>query len=100
MTFAVRRSVAARNDLIEIWVRIALHDEAAADRHLDRIEDGIRLLADFPRSGPAREELLPGFRAVLRAPYLILYQIDDERRRIDIVRVIDARRDLEAALHE
>lgn len=69
MTFAIRRSRAARDDLIEIWVSIALHDELAADRQLDRIEDGIRQLADYPEIGPAREELIAGARAILRAPY-------------------------------
>jgi toxin ParE1/3/4 len=92
--------LAARDDLIDLWVSIALHDEAAADRQLDRIEDGIRQLAEFPELGPARDELIPGVRAILRAPYLVLYRVDRERHCLDILRVIDARRDLEAVLHE
>lgn len=100
MTFAIRRSLAARDDLIEIWVNIALHDEAAADRQLDRIEDAIRQLADFPEIGPAREELVVGARAILRTPFLVVYRIDRENGGIDVLRVIDARRDLKALLRD
>lgn len=100
MTATIRRSLAARQDLIDIWLTIALDNEAAADLMLDRIEDAIRRLADFPQLGPSREDLFFGARVILRRPYLVIYRFQSEPRQVDIVRVIDARRDLEAIFHD
>ncbi|MDE2596192.1 MAG: type II toxin-antitoxin system RelE/ParE family toxin [Sphingomonadales bacterium] len=100
MTFAIRRSLAARDDLTAIWVSIARHDEHAAIRQLERIEQGIRQLADYPEAGPARDDLIDGIRVILRRPYLVLYRVDHAQSVVDIIRVIDARRDLEALFHE
>lgn len=96
MTFRIERSSKAREDLLAIWLGIAIHDPDAADRQLRRIEQAIRGLADFPRIGPIRDDLGPGIRAVLRVPHLIFYTVEDADEAIRIIRVIDARRDLEA----
>jgi len=95
VTFAIRRTLAARDDLVDIWIAIAVHDVRAADRHLDRIEDAISKLGEFPRIGASRPELMPGARALVRSPYLVVYTVDDLLRQVDIVRVVDARRDLQ-----
>lgn len=95
MSFQIKRTLLARNDLLEIWLTIAQDDRAAADRNLERIEVAIGGLRDFPRLGAPRDELLQGARTLLRSPYLVFYRIDDSLEEIEIIRVIDARRDLD-----
>ena len=99
MSFRIERANKARDDLLNIWLSIAIEDQDAADRQLRRIEHAIAALADFPRSGPPRDDLRAGLRSILRAPHLVFYRIDDLRRVVQIVRIIDARRDLETILH-
>ncbi|HQS98599.1 MAG: hypothetical protein B7X90_13635 [Novosphingobium sp. 17-62-19] len=96
MTFRIERADAARDDLLQIWETIAVEDEATADRQVQRIAEAMTVLADHPRIGPSRDDLRLGLRAFLRTPYLIFYDVDDDSRVVRIVRVIDARRDLEA----
>lgn len=96
MTFEVRRSGAAKSDLIAIWVALAQHDEDAADRHLDRIEDAIAQLRAFPEIGTPRHDLAEGLRSLVRPPFMIFYLVDRSAERVDIVRVVDGRRDLGA----
>lgn len=100
MSFLIEQSEAAAGDLLDIWLALAHDHVQTADRHLQRLEHAIAGLADNPRIGPARDDIRPGMRAILRTPYLVFYAIDDERRAIRIVRVIDARRDLVALLRD
>ncbi|MCX7285851.1 MAG: type II toxin-antitoxin system RelE/ParE family toxin [Novosphingobium sp.] len=99
MNFRIERAEAAREDLLDIWQTIAFEDEATANRQVQRIVEAMARLADHPRIGPSRDDLRLGLRALLRTPYLIFYDIDDELRVVRIVRVVDARRDLEAAFN-
>ena len=52
----------AREDLIEIWLRVAADDLTAADRVLDRLERAAINLSENPRMGPARDDIRPGLR--------------------------------------
>lgn len=99
MTFRIAVTRRARADLLDLWLDIAAHDPSAADRQLKRIEEAITGLIDFPFSGPPREELRTGMRALLRLPHLVFYRVDEVAGVVEILRVIDARRDLESALH-
>ena len=86
-------SPAARRDLLDIWTEIAEHDPAAADRLMDRFEDALAKLADFPRMGHFRPDLinLPvRFWTVGR--FLIIYR--SEAAPIQIVRVVSGYRDI------
>ncbi len=47
----------ARVDLLEIWDYIAADDLQAADGMIDRIEQGIELLGEFPGAGHERAEV-------------------------------------------
>ncbi len=100
MTFRIERTERAGADLLDIWLAIALDDQATADRHLRHLEQAIAGLADFARIGPARDDIRPGIRTIRRAPYLIFYLVDDECRTIRIVPVVDARRDFQALFHQ
>ena len=89
----------ARNDLLEIFVLIGLEQPVAAERYFNRIEEKAVLLSHHPRAGVSRPDIAPGLRMLVEAPYLILYRIepdadDGPARQVEIVRVVDGRRDL------
>ncbi len=83
----------ARDDLDEIWLRIALGSPAAADRLIDRIVDRCRRLEDHPKSGPARPEIAPDARMLVIGDYLALYSI--KTGGVRIVRIVHGARRLE-----
>jgi toxin ParE1/3/4 len=89
----------AREDLLLIYEFIGLDNRTAAERLFNSIEDKVTLLVDHPRLGPRRPHLRPGARVLLEGPYLILYEThpdtdDGPIDEIEIVRVVDGRRDL------
>lgn len=57
MTLRIDRRPLVREDLLDVWGSIAVDDEAAADRVLDRIERVLGMLAEHPRAGRARPEI-------------------------------------------
>lgn len=60
-----RLSEAAAADIDVLWLYVAEHGSVdTADRLIDAIMDGIRLLADHPGMGRARDELAPGLRSL------------------------------------
>jgi plasmid stabilization system protein ParE len=66
VSFTIKRTLDARKDLVEIWSSIAVHDEEAATRLLDRIDEAIMRLEQFPRLGREREDIEPGLRGLLK----------------------------------
>ena len=83
----------AENDLEEIWWFIAQDNPHNADRFLDRIQECCLALADFPKMGVSREELITDLRSQPVGNYLIFYfPLEDG---IDIVRVLHGSRDIE-----
>jgi toxin ParE1/3/4 len=85
----------AEADLLDIWrwgaTRFSLD---AADTHLRDIHDAANGLTESPFLGPSRGDLRPGIRARVVFPTVILYRVGV--RSIDIVRVVDGRRNLAA----
>jgi toxin ParE1/3/4 len=89
----------ADRDLQEIWLTIAPDDAAAATRLVRTIGAKINLLGSRPRLGPRRPYIRPAMRALVEGPYLILYEThpdtdDGPIDEVEIVRVVDGRRDL------
>jgi toxin ParE1/3/4 len=85
-----RISEAAAADLDAIWLYVAEHGGVdAADRLIDAIMAGIRLLADHPGMGRNRSDLAPGLQGFPTPDYLD-YLIFYRRAQgyIDIVRVL------------
>lgn len=82
----------AREDLIEIWMHVAEDDPQAADRLLDRLNETAARLAEHPEMGAARDDIRPGLRYLVSAPYLLLYRTTDGG--VEIVRAVHGRRDL------
>jgi toxin ParE1/3/4 len=94
MIWALERSQEARADLIDIWSYIAVDNPDAADRQIDKIEALFNRLREYPRFGPERDDIADGLRGFVRGRYLVLYQLDESRRSVQIIRVIHGMRDL------
>ena len=82
MTWRVRCTRAARDDLKRLYALLLQHDIGAAERALDAIEQGTALLRLFPftcrkveGSDPFLRELLVSFG---HAGYVSLYDIEDD----------------------
>ena len=88
----------AEQDLVHIWFEIAQHDECAADRMIDLIKRHCEILLRFRYGGEACPRLGHDTRWFPAGNYVIIYRPDDDG--IQIVRVIDGRRDIEAAFFE
>jgi toxin ParE1/3/4 len=89
----------ARTDLLEIYLMIGLEQPAAAERYFDRIGAKAELLRAQPRMGVRRPDIRPTMRMLVEAPYLLLYRTDPDTDdgpigAVEIIRVIDGRRDL------
>lgn len=93
----VRHSVQARKDLAELWLYVADHSGAdRADHLLSRLNAAAELLALMPRMGRPRDRVREGLRSWTVGRHQILYfPLPDG---IQIFRVIDSRRDIDALL--
>jgi toxin ParE1/3/4 len=80
--------------LAGIWRDIAGENEGAADRVLHRIDQRLRHLTEFPLMGPLREDIRPQARMLIEPPFLVLYDYHAEIGVVEIVAVVDGRRDL------
>jgi toxin ParE1/3/4 len=76
-----------------------LHDQSAAERIHDRIEQRAEKLKKHPRMGPRRPDIRVAARILVEPPYIILYEITPDTEdgpidTVDIIAVLDGRRDL------
>jgi toxin ParE1/3/4 len=93
----------AREDLLEIYTKIAAENPITAERFYDDIETRANRLSEYPRIGPRRSNIQKEMRMLVEGRYLILYEThpDSDEGPIDeveIVRVIDGRRDVPGLL--
>ncbi len=103
MTIEFRRSKQAREDLLNVYVAIGLDNPPAAERIYDRLEQRAATLKEQPRHGPRRNDIRAKARMLVESPYLILYEVAPDTETgpvegIEIVRVVDGRRDLRGAI--
>ncbi|HEY2411984.1 MAG TPA: type II toxin-antitoxin system RelE/ParE family toxin [Pirellulaceae bacterium] len=84
----------AKADLLEIWRYIATDNPTAADRVLDRIWDGFRVIARFPNGGTARPELAPGLRCYSVRNYIIFFR--PAKNGVEVARVLHGARDIDS----
>lgn len=88
-------SAPARQDLEEIykflWARAS---PTVVDGRLQDIERAARRLTEWPLTGRRRQDLRPELRSWAVPPHVIFYQVGEAT--IEIVRVIDGRRDIDA----
>src|SRR5260370_40960759 len=87
------RTAAAERDLSEIWDYIAEDNKAAEDRTLREIDARCALLAEHPKIGGDRSEIVPGGRSFHIGSYLIFYY--EIAHAIEIIRVLHGARKLD-----
>lgn len=81
----------AADDLANIAAYVSAGSVQSAAALLDRLERAFRRLEAMPMLGKSRDDLQPGIRTWVEAPYVIAYRVDADVLRI--VRVIHGRRD-------
>jgi len=82
-------------DLEAIHDYIARESLERADATIDRVRERSRILRKWPELGRQRAELGRGVRSFPVGPLIVLYRLGGDD--IEIVRVIDGRRDVAAA---
>ncbi len=90
--FRVSLTAWAEEDLIAIWLAIAADSPQNADRLLDRLNNRIDTLPEFPERGTERPAIGKKFRLLIEGNYLILYRI--ERASMLVARIVHSARDL------
>jgi toxin ParE1/3/4 len=84
----------ARQDLFATWEYIAYESATAtADKLLRDIDNECFALGAWPKYGKARDDVREGLRSVSVSRYVVFYRA--KREAIEIVRVLDERRDVE-----
>lgn len=91
----------AEEDLFEIFRYVAENDSPArAEKLLDKLEETILSLADFPHRGHVPAELKRAavfeYLEIHYKPYRVIYQI--RSKRVYVHCILDGRRDLEEIL--
>ena len=84
----------AEDELRQIWRYVAAENPAAADQLLLRIDEKLQFLRDFPAIGTQRDDIRPGFRMLVEGNYLLLYEYQAADGAVELVAVVDGRRDL------
>jgi toxin ParE1/3/4 len=91
-------SAEARTDLADVFDYLDLHaSRAIADKKLLDIEAAAKRLAQWPLMGRPRDRLRTGLRSWAVPPHVIFYRLTHTA--IEVVRVIDGRRDLDSILN-
>ena len=54
----------------------------------------MQVLQIFPRIGPARSDIRRGMRMLVEGNYLILYEFDARGDEVEIIAIVDGRREL------
>jgi toxin ParE1/3/4 len=89
----------AERDLFEIWDYVWLAATAAvADKQLREIERVCFVLGAWPEYGRARNDVRAGLRSVAVSRYVVFYRVT--KSAIEIVRVLDERREVEAIFED
>ena len=94
----IHKTVAAREDIKNIWLHCALQSgEERADDLLRRINMTLQAtICRFPNSGRARPELGLAIRSFPVLPYVAFYTT--RHRHIHLLRLLHGRRDLKKPL--
>lgn len=91
------------NDLDGIYRYISaeLFAESAATKLMDRIESSIMQLSEFPKLGNRLTDeylRLKGYRRIIVDSYIIFYLVDEQRKKVIIMRVLYGKRKYEDLL--
>ncbi|ACI58576.1 plasmid stabilization system protein [Rhizobium leguminosarum bv. trifolii WSM597] len=64
----------AQRQMRDIWRDIAVHNEPAANRLLQKLFDKFELVATHPEMGAARPDISPAARLVIEGRYIAIYE--------------------------
>lgn len=82
-------------DLLSIWHWGATRfSPAVADQHLRDIHRAVTRLTLTPLIGRERNDLRPGVREIVVYPTVVFYRVENQQ--VEVIRVVDGRRDLTA----
>ena len=95
--YTIRLTPIADQDIEEIsdYIAYELNNEIAAVDFLEKLEYQILRLEEFPFSCEVVTEKLlrlKGYRKLLVNNYIVFYIVDEQKREVDIVRVLYAMR--------
>lgn len=96
---AVLWSEEALDDLDQVWAYY-LHTAGpeTAEKMVRDIHAGAQLLADHPLAGRSRREVRAGLRSLTLSLHVLFYRSVDQV--VQIVRILDARQDLDVAFSD
>ena len=103
MRYSVFLSDDANRDLHELYNYIARHDSPGnADKVLDRIENTVNNLSEYPNRGAYPKELLAlgiyEYREVFFKPYRIIYRVVEDS--VYVLLLTDGRRNMHTLLQQ
>lgn len=87
----------ALRDLEQILLYIAADSPTRSRHFVDRVVERCRLLASHPLAGRARPEFFHvdvGMRSWSVKPVVVFYRYVPAANRVDVLRIVDGRRDL------
>lgn len=84
----------AEEDLTEILSYIAADNIEAAASMYYRFHGRFEMLADVPKAGRSRDELVVGLRSFAEGSYIVFYRIVSGS--VEIIRVLHGARDIES----
>jgi toxin ParE1/3/4 len=83
----------AEDDLDRIFEWIAKDNRSAAARMVAKIRDRINLLEIDSLAKMGRPGLVTGTRELIEYPYIIVYEVDSDRREISVLTILHGARD-------
>jgi toxin ParE1/3/4 len=91
----------ARADVKNIYIDMGQEQPRSAERYFANFRRKAELLIEHPRFGERHPEVFRTARMLVEAPYVILYETRPDAdngpiHTVEIVRVVDGRRDLSA----
>lgn len=96
MSWNLRKTELALDDLTSIWEYIAADNREAADKLVLDILQLFDKTAEHPHLGRSAEEIAPDIRMLTRGRYLLIYRVIADEKAIELVRVVHGARDLPA----
>ncbi len=87
----------ARSDIIGIEAYISQYDESAARNYLERLYNGLKALGNMPYMGQ-KSDIDPAFRRIVIDNYLAFYTVNDEKRLVEIHRILHGAMDIKKYL--
>jgi len=93
MSWRLRRTQFAENDLQDIWAYIAEESPRSANKVVHGIAEAFSGLANHPGRGRAIPEISPDHHLLVEGRYLLIYHLNEQHQVVTLVRVVHGARD-------